>query len=250
MSAQARSSRAQRAQVVIRRRAGTLTRAIQVALQRGGWLAAAREGAHLAGELISRPAHRWYEQRLERTWTLDTRTDTGVPHATPLASFDDAVGYSPIPIHHFRRLLRRLPLDTPQDYTFVDLGCGKGRTLVLAARHGFRHVIGVELDTRLSDIARTNAAAAPTADTDVTVHNLDAATYDWPATPTVIFLFNPFGADTLNAVVTNVVKSLDAAPRQVVIAYFNPVHDEVLETYPTLRRTAHARHWTIYESVI
>jgi hypothetical protein len=44
------------------------------------------------------------------------------------------------------------------------------------------------------------------------------------------------------------VNSLDEAPRRVILAYFNPVHADVLESYPVLRRTASARHWTIYEA--
>jgi hypothetical protein len=58
----------------------------------------------------------------------------------------------------------------------------------------------VELDTRLSDIARANAHAYAAAAPDVPaieVHNIDAVDYDSPGTPTVIFLLNRFGADTM-----------------------------------------------------
>src|SRR4029453_16895747 len=39
--------------------------------------------------------------------------------------------------------LTALP-DDPRGLTFIDLGCGKGKTLIVAARLGFRAVIGVE----------------------------------------------------------------------------------------------------------
>ncbi|MCM4081159.1 class I SAM-dependent methyltransferase [Paractinoplanes hotanensis] len=252
MPAQRQPSLVRRATMVVNRRAGALKRTVQQAHRRGGWSTALTEGAYLFGELAARPARRWREQRLERRWNLDTRADTSVPHPDPgAAAFDDAVRYSPIPIHHFERLLRRLPLDDPRDYAYVDLGCGKGRTLALAAQHRFLEVTGVEFDTRLGDIARANAYAYAAAVPDapaITVHTIDAVDFQFPGTPSVIFLFNPFGADTLKAVANNLMKSLDDEPRRVILAYFNPVHADVLEACPVLRRTASARHWTIYES--
>ena len=50
-----------------------------------------------------------------------------------------------------------LGIDT-RNFTFIDLGCGKGRTLLVAAKLGFRRVIGVEIGSELADIARTNLA--------------------------------------------------------------------------------------------
>ena len=34
--------------------------------------------------------------------------------------------------------------DDPAKLTFIDLGCGKGRALIVAERYGFQRVIGVE----------------------------------------------------------------------------------------------------------
>ena len=46
--------------------------------------------------------------------------------------------------------------DHPQNLTFIDLGCGKGRALLVAARLGFKQVIGVEFAHELAGIARKN----------------------------------------------------------------------------------------------
>nr|WP_239080348.1 class I SAM-dependent methyltransferase [Actinoplanes brasiliensis] len=147
-------------------------------------------------------------------------------------------------MHHFRELLRALPIEHPREFTLIDLGCGKGRTLVLAAEHGFGAVIGVELDDRLSHIARANTAGLPAA----TVLTTDAVDYAFPADPSVVFLFNPFGAATLASVVANLEASLKATPRRLIVAYFNPVHRSVLDDSPAFRPSASARHWVIYES--
>jgi predicted RNA methylase len=249
-----------RTHLTVRRRAETLRRSLRDARTEGGLPAAVLEAGRLLGEIVGRPLHRWRDQRLDRLRNLDTRADTGALHPAygaanaEAATFSDSVGYSPVPAHQFRRLLRALPIGDPREYAFVDLGCGKGRTLFLAADNGFSPVIGVELDPRLSGIARSNgyahAAAAGLNEPAVTVVNNDAADFPFPPVPTVVFLFNPFGADTLRAVLTNLETSLTNSPRPLVIAYFHAVHRDVLDTIPMLRRTSGTPDWTIYQTAL
>nr|WP_221383152.1 class I SAM-dependent methyltransferase [Actinoplanes polyasparticus] len=236
---------------LVRRRAITFRNAVRAAHDDGGRPAAVREAAQLFGELVARPVRRQRERRLDRAFNLDT-AGLSVDATTTAATFDDAVAYSPIPIHHFRTLMRQLPVTAPSDFAFVDLGCGKGRTLILAAEHGFRPVVGVELDARLSAVGRSNAfayaAASNHSEPVIAVVTTDAVDYTLPPSPTVVFLFNPFGPDTLSAVLANLERSIKEHPRRLIVAYFNPVHEQVLADSPALRRTSNARHWSIYES--
>ena len=41
-----------------------------------------------------------------------------------------------------------------EEYTSLDLGCGKGRAVLLASELGFREAVGMELNARLTEIAR------------------------------------------------------------------------------------------------
>ena len=43
----------------------------------------------------------------------------------------------------------------------------------------------------------------------------------------MVFLFNPFGADTMRAFLANLEASLAQAPREAIIVYLNPRHPEV-----------------------
>jgi predicted RNA methylase len=43
-----------------------------------------------------------------------------------------------------------------EDFAFIDLGSGKGRTLLLAAEYPFERVIGVEYCPQLNEVARSN----------------------------------------------------------------------------------------------
>ncbi|RSM60076.1 hypothetical protein DMB66_25665 [Actinoplanes sp. ATCC 53533] len=238
-----------RVQILVRRRAETFTRSVRQAHTDAGATAAVREGLALLGELAARPVRLRRERRLDQRLGINTAGDTSPGSRGPGISqaFDDAVAYSPVPIHHFKKLLRHLPIARPAGFAFVDLGCGKGRTLILAAEHGFRPVIGVELDPRLAGLARDTIRAAGTA--DITVIGGDVVDYEFPAIPAVVFLFNPFGADTLRATVANLEQSLKQAPRQLFVAYFNAVHRDVLDDSPVLRPVARTRHGAVYEAV-
>jgi predicted RNA methylase len=237
-----------RAVSVVRRRAGTFARAVHHTYTNQGLAAAAWEGLAMLGELAARPVRLRRERRLDQRLNLDTAADPGAPPPAYDMAFDDAVAYTPVPIHHFQHLIGRVPISRPADYTFVDLGCGKGRTLILAAEHGFRQVIGVERDPRLAGIARRNTRSLCADTTPVSVVDGDVVDYEFPPVPAVVFLFNPFGADTLRAVVKNLERSLEQAPRPLFVAYFNAVHRDVLDDCAALRQTKCTRHWAIYRN--
>ena len=51
---------------------------------------------------------------------------------------------------------RRITALTLRDFTFLDLGSGKGRTLLMASDYPFRRIVGVELLHSLHQIAQEN----------------------------------------------------------------------------------------------
>lgn len=88
--------------------------------------------------------------------------------------------------------LRHGPFDR-----FVDIGAGKGKACLFAARLGvFGDVVGVELSPELVRVAQANAAKAGRS---IRFLCADARTYDLPAGRTLVYLFNPFDAATLRA---------------------------------------------------
>jgi SAM-dependent methyltransferase len=212
-----------------------------------GTAAAVRLTAMLATEIMMRPLTRRQDVLLDQRLGVGTlRT------AAELSSHPDGVAYSPTPANQFRRILRRLPVPEPGEFTFVDLGCGKGRTLLLAAEHGFGRVVGVEFDADLAAAARRNVAAyervAPSRTGVIDVVAADAACYDFPLDPVVVFLFNPFGQATLRAVADRIEETLGRWPRPFVVAYFNPMHAEVLDGCVSLRAVSRNARWSIYAS--
>ena len=86
----------------------------------------------------------------------------------------------------------------PRQSTILDLGCGKGRILIIAARMGFARVIGLEFVAEWAAIARENLTRLGLSATVVVG---DAAIYAPPPGALVVYLYDPFGAPVMTSVV-------------------------------------------------
>jgi SAM-dependent methyltransferase len=134
------------------------------------------------------------------------------------------IRYEPTRAAPFRRVLAAARI--PARGTFVDLGCGKGRVLMLAALHGFERVTGVDYSPALCEAARRNLDALRTARGlrfDAAIHLLDAADYAFQPDDAVVFLYNPFDDVVLGRVLDALRTSLAAHPRPLWLVYHNPV---------------------------
>ncbi|WP_407180114.1 class I SAM-dependent methyltransferase [Bradyrhizobium sp. STM 3562] len=107
--------------------------------------------------------------------------------------------------------------------TFVDVGCGKGRVLCCAARQPCRKVVGVDYSEDLCKEARNNAQRLRGAKAPVLVQNGLAEDFDY-TDATVLFLFNPFGALTLDGVLHKI--DTDRGQRHVRLAFVNASADQ------------------------
>ena len=100
-----------------------------------------------------------------------------------------------------------------EDYTFIDLGCGKGRAVLLASRLPFREVIGIELNPQLAAIAQRNADHWRNLGEQVSPIRIcvaDATEPDLPNGPSLLFLYNSFSKPLVCRLADNLVKRLRA----------------------------------------
>ena len=120
----------------------------------------------------------------------------------------------------------------PVDFHFVDLGCGKGRVVLLAAQRGFVTAVGVEYSPLLTEIARRNATeflARGGATLAPQFWQGNAADYPPPDGNLFVYLYNSFGADILEACLDRMEAAKRAQPsRRIVLVYVNPQHGEVV----------------------
>lgn len=133
-----------------------------------------------------------------------------------------------------RRWRRFGPAAPVKEATFVDIGAGMGRALLLAARRPFRAVVGVELNPTLVRIARRNLALwrrSGRARAPMRMICGDAAEFAFPPGPCVAFLFNPFGAAVMRRVLKNIVANFAGRPGELDILYVNNEQESVLEMH-------------------
>lgn len=136
----------------------------------------------------------------------------------------EKVFYQALPYAGLAAIDRRLPL-SPDDIVY-DLGCGKGRVVFHFARKAIRAVIGVEHDSQLAEIARLNLSKIRTKASDIRILCADAESCDY-STCTVLFMYNPFGPETMRKVMSGIF------PRSgMKIVYANPIHEDVFSEFP------------------
>jgi SAM-dependent methyltransferase len=140
-----------------------------------------------------------------------------------------------------------------REFTFIDIGSGKGRTLLLASDYPFRKIIGVELFPELHAAAERNIEAYRSPDQKCTafeLHCMDATQFQFPEDNLFLQFADPFPAHVLEKVLANLERSLEAHPRKIFISYWSPrpEHIALLSSKPYLR-SAHIHDiWSLYKN--
>jgi len=143
------------------------------------------------------------------------------------------VDYLPTSYSVLRRVIKSL--DLSNDDIFVDLGSGLGRAVFTANWLGAGRSIGVEIDPSLVTAARANLSRSRFLKRGIEFVEIGAGAYPQIET-TVIYMYHPFGPATMREVATRIEEGLREKPRQLRIAYLNPVHAEVLDVLQCLKR--------------
>lgn len=144
---------------------------------------------------------------------------------------EDTSQYDAVAPSLFHEAIRRwqamLPAECSNisDYTFVDLGAGLGRALLLASQYPFREVMGVELGESLVKIAQQNIShwkSGGHAKCPIGIVAQDALSYQFPAGPLAVFMDNPFGERVTREVVARLRQVVESGGGPVNIIYVYP----------------------------
>jgi SAM-dependent methyltransferase len=156
------------------------------------------------------------DRRFDRKHGVDT---CGVHELSELtidsSNIASGLEYEPTPVKAFPSMLKSLPKELGK-FVFVDFGCGKGRTLLLASHFKFKRVIGVEFAKELHEAATKNLANYKDSRqkcNDITAIHSDAAKFSIPDDACVFYFYYPFGEDVMRKVLDNIVTSYRANPR-------------------------------------
>jgi len=235
-------------------------RALETSLHRDGLWGTARKAPRLARYLRARLRdRRWYAEWRAREAAEGFDRQYGTDTSAIVETFelgltgpnaDKAVRYEPAHVSDVERALAALEVDHPRT-TLVDLGSGKGRTLLLASRYPFKRLVGVELAPALHAVAVENVRRWKAAgrDGEFSLECVDATRFEPPPGDLAYYLFNPFGAPVLERVVQRLVDSLAASPREASIVYVFPAHRAVIEATGRFRAQHEDPRFTIFHSL-
>ena len=137
------------------------------------------------------------------------------------------------------------------DFIFIDLGSGKGRTLLMASDYPFRRIVGVELLPVLHQAAQENLREHKSESQKCFALEsicADATEFSFPAEPTVLYLFNPFPEAGLRRMIASLEQSLREHPRAAFVLYHNPLLENVLGESAALKKIGATHQYAIYES--
>jgi SAM-dependent methyltransferase len=165
---------------------------------------------------------------------VDTHGWTGrMEYPSGLVDDTDTKIYMPVWTSTVRRSLRAAMRQSGWPASFVDLGCGKGKALLLAhevfGRRRWRRrtpvqVVGVEHHQGLAVVAERNLWKRTRSLGDVRVGDAAVVAFDDLPDPMLVFLYNPFTGDVLHQVAKRL------ATRVCTVVYVNPVEPEAFTT--------------------
>lgn len=161
--------------------------------------------------------------------------------------------YQPTEPPLFREMIESLMQVTPTinlpEFTFIDIGSGKGRALLMASQYPFRRILGIELLPELHRVARENISKYKSDSQQCFAIDsvlADGGEFALPAEPTVLYLFNPLPESGLVRMITNLEQSLREHPRPVFVLYHNPLLEHVLTRNGVITRIAGASEYAIF----
>jgi SAM-dependent methyltransferase len=194
------------------------------------------------------------ERRRQRYGDIDYDWEHRVDTTSATVSWRDRLlgqlnsPYQPTDPALFHEIVAKLEIDFRQ-FVFVDIGCGKGRVLLMAADYPFRRVIGIELLPDLYRVAEENIRKYKSQSQHCfSIETIcgDARDFVFPAEPLVLYLFNPLPEAGLDLLLANLERSLTEKLRPVFVLYHNPELEHVLARARWLRKLGGTYQYSIF----
>ena len=163
----------------------------------------------------------WRSLKIVLSLAIDLPADMRLGIATSGGEVTAQGLYLPSRMAPLRAVLRSGAV--PTGLTFVDVGCGKGRALAVAAHCGFRRLEGIECRADFLAHAERNLAAVATrtGGLDVRLLRVDALDHELEPSDQVVYLYDPFDQVTTRAFFARILASWRDTPRDIRVVYHN-----------------------------
>lgn len=210
------------------------------------------QGAHLLWDYLPRQRRLRYGD-LQFDWDFGVNTTwSNLPLRLRLRDiFCGGHGYQPTDPAYFAEMIGALEIDHSR-FTFIDIGSGKGRVLLMASGYPFRKIVGVEVIAELVQIAQENLSRfAPEQRRcpDIELWQGDARHFPFPPESAVVYLFNPFPECVMAELLRNLEASLCQCPRRLYLVFHNLPYARLLDRSHALAQVRRTHAYSIYKSV-
>jgi len=115
-----------------------------------------------------------------------------------------ATHYAPSYYTPLKKIFSLIP--NKSKLNFVDIGCGKGKVLLIASNFDFKKISGIDIDEKLLKICRKNISIyqkAKKTKIKITVKKINADSYNTDD-DNVFYFFNPFSYIILNKILKKI----------------------------------------------
>lgn len=149
--------------------------------------------------------------------------------------WEKSVRYVPSPAKVVTQVLHELRYYTInyEDYTFIDIGAGLGRNLLLASHFPFRKIIGVEIAAELAELAKKNIEIYDSPEQrcyDLEMTSVDALEFQFPTGNLVLYFYWPFPEEVSRKFVERLENMLSQQYGHVVLVFLNGVFSAIEES--------------------
>lgn len=191
------------------------------------------------------------------TRMFDNRWGVRTAGRVPMREYElspDAVehgtGFESMISKHFRDVIRSI--EVSDDSVLLDVGCGKGKVLLLGAEHDFKRIVGIDVVPSLCEEARKNVELARSkgkgGNAEIYVTCINALDYDF-TDEDVVVINNPFDIVYMEKFVERLSSHSKSIGRVVWLLYFNPKQRHVLDSSPYFELVAERRYSILQRAV-
>ena len=144
---------------------------------------------------------------------------------TEILSENRSIHYAYEPTHywHLKEMFKQYPFNA-EDH-LVDMGCGKGRVVLISALMGCPRVTGIDISPKMIDIAIKNMNKLKAKHLNALTYKLiccDAQSLTIDDNYNKFFFFNPFHLKVFIHIINKIVSSLHNNNRKIVLFLYYP----------------------------
>jgi SAM-dependent methyltransferase len=198
-----------------------------------------RETLGLIRKNLAYGARVYVNRRFDSRFHVDTAGVTQLASLTCTSNNKaHGVWYEPTPLRTLKCMFSMLPADL-SEFTFIDFGSGKGRTLLYASHYNFRRIIGVEFAKELHEVATQNIGTYRSRKQrckNIQSVCMDAVKFSLPEENSVLYFFHPFKEEVMREVLAHIEWSYRRRPRKLFILYYHPQLNDLVAHVPILQK--------------